>query len=83
MLRLLRIAEGEPPVIFRFTETPADKPREVLERAQVAVRKAMRGEIVEGGVSTRGGGGGEAGSNGGTDGKGRGKTKGKGGKEGG
>lgn len=71
MMRLLRVTEGQPPVIFRFTETPGDTPREVLERAQAAVRKALKGDagagrsktgVAEGG--TKGTGKGKAGKDG-------------------
>lgn len=65
MMRLLRVAEAEPPVILRFTETAADTPREVLERAQAAVRKAIRGET--GAIS-------QAAAGGSTDGKGKRKS---------
>lgn len=74
MLRLLRVAEGDPPIILRFTGAPGDTPRDVLERAQVAIRKAMKGglEVAAGGEESASadGGGGAGGS------KGKGKDKG-------
>lgn len=73
MMRLLRVTEGQPPIIFRFTETPGGTPREVLERAQAAVRKALKGDagagksktgVAEGG-GAKGTGKGKAGKDGG------------------
>jgi len=80
MMRLLRVAEGQPPIIFRFTESPGDTPRAVLERAQSAVRKALRGdaEASSSGGASAGAGAGEAGGSSGTKAAG----KGKGGKDG-
>lgn len=79
MLRLLRVTEGDPPVIFRFTETESETPREVLERARAAVQKAMRGETPAAGVGA--GASAAPGPAGSPDGKG--KRKSVGGKEGG
>lgn len=45
MIRLLRVAEGDPPIVLRFLGSQADTPREVLERAQTAIRKAMKGDL--------------------------------------
>ena len=56
MLRLLRVSEGQPPIILRFSETEADTPREVLERAQVAIRRAMKGDVEGKGAGDGGGG---------------------------
>lgn len=83
MLRLSRVAEGEPPVILRFTETPSDTPRAVLERAQAVVKTALRGHV-EAGAAGAGAGAaaGGSGSGAGADGKGKGKGKMKGGKDG-
>lgn len=55
MMRLLRVAEGQPPIIFRFTESPGDTPRAILERAQSAVRKALRGDAEAGSSSNSNG----------------------------
>ena len=67
MLRLLRVTEGDPPVILRFLGSPADTPREVLERAQTAIRRAMKGDVErEKGVEEAGtASGGKGGKNGG------------------
>lgn len=75
MVRLLRVAEGEPPIIFRFTDTPGETPRGVLERSQVAIRKAMKGGL-EAGPTEGLGAGGNADAAGG-DGKRKGKEVGK------
>ncbi|CAM9615441.1 unnamed protein product, partial [Pylaiella littoralis] len=80
MMRLLRVAEGQPPIIFRFTETPGDTPREVLERAQAAVRKALKGGAEAGNSSVGGGAGAAEGA--GVGGSSKGAAKGKGGKDG-
>ena len=75
MMRLLRVTEGQPAIIFRFTETPGETPREVLERAQAAVRKALKGDPEPASSSAGGGGGQVAGA--------KAAGKGKGGKDGG
>lgn len=78
MMRLLRVTEGQAAIIFRFTETPGETPRQVLERAQAAVRKALKGEAEPASSSSAGGreGGGQAGGS-------KAAGKGKGGKDGG
>lgn len=75
MMRLLRVTEGQPAIIFRFTEIPGETPREVLERAQAAVRKALKGEPELASSSAGGGSGQVAGT--------KVAGKGKGGKDGG
>lgn len=76
MMRLLRVNEGQPAIIFRFTETPGDTPREILERAQAAVRKALKGgaEAASNSCSSSSTGGGSNGQAGGTKGSGKGKA---------
>ncbi len=78
-MRLLRVAEGQPPIIFRFTESPGETPRAVLERAQSAVRRALRGDAEAGSSSSSAGAG--AGEVGGSSGA-KVAGKGKGGKDG-
>ena len=75
MMRLLRVTDGQPATKFRFTENPGETPREVLERAQAAVRKALKGDA-EPASSSAGGGSGQAAGT-------KAAGKGKGGKDGG
>lgn len=71
-------------MIFRFTETEADTPREVLERARGVIQRAMRGDV-EAAAAAAGGQSPDSPSEVGrpANGKGQGKRKSVGGKSGG